>query len=145
MGHNTTTILRFSPILYIMSHASFNYLNLALFTHVKWTWTCSVKRFCCYDDSECLNSSTTKHRGIVSCFLSGGLHPKSTVGSKGWLRNMPRRGFAGSILHSWSLRIVHTFVDFFPTLNHCKWGGTAISDVPQFLLGNIGSCDVLRP
>ena len=64
---------------------------------------------------------TTKHRGIVSCFLSDWLHPKSAVGSEFrglGVRNMSRRSWAKHLL-----RIVHTCVDDFPTLKHGWLGG----------------------
>ena len=63
----------------------------------------------------------TKHCGIVSCFLNGRLHPISTVGSKVWVKNMPRISWARC-----SLRIACTFVDDFSTLNYCYLGGITL-------------------
>lgn len=58
-----------------LSHVSFNSLNSALVTHVKWTCICRVKRFRCCNDIN-YTTPTAEYRGVVT-FFSSGLQPKS--------------------------------------------------------------------
>ena len=51
----------------------------------------------------------TKHCGIVSCSLSGGLHPKSIVDSKVWVKKTCRKA-AGQDIHCVSF--VHLLMIF---------------------------------
>ena len=75
--------------------------------------------------------------GIIICFLNGGFHPKSAVGSKVWVKNMLRSSWARRTLRIVRIYLfiylfiyLRTFVDDFPTLNYFYLGGITVVFMP---------------